>query len=106
MVKAHRVVEGLHTHGLLTVVAREELVVVGLATLVRGPGSGKAHGLHVIVAYDIASQTQTIKSIGVVGKTSMFARIRTAGKFKDVKVPVGVFELNGRVGELRRGVGS
>ena len=57
MVKAHRVVEGLHTHGLLTVVAREELVVVGLATLVRSPGSGKTHGLHVIVAYDIASQT-------------------------------------------------
>ena len=57
MVKAHRVVEGLHTHGLLAVVAREELVVVGLAAFVRSPRTGKANGLHVIVAYDIASQT-------------------------------------------------
>ncbi len=54
MVEAHRVIGGLHAHGLLAVVAREELVVVGLAALVRGPGSGKAHGLHIVATHGIA----------------------------------------------------
>ena len=54
MVEAHRVIGGLHAHGLLAVVAREELVVVGLAALVRGPGSGKANGLHIVATHGIA----------------------------------------------------
>ena len=54
MVEAHRVIGGLHAHGMLAVVAREELVVVGLAALVRSPGSGKAHGLHIVATHGIA----------------------------------------------------
>ena len=77
MVEAHRVIGGLHAHGLLAVVAREELVVVGLAALVRGPGSGKAHGLHIVAAHGIAPQAQAVERIGVVIVLATLVRVRT-----------------------------
>ena len=76
MVEAYRVIGGLHAHGLLAVVAREELVIVGLAALVRSPGSGKTHGLHIVATHGIAPQAQAVERIGVVIALATLVRVR------------------------------
>ena len=101
MVEAHRVIGGLHAHGLLAVITCEELVVVGLAAPVRGPGSGKANGLHIVAAHGVASQTQAIERIGVVIVLATLARVRAVGILEHVKMPAWVLELDRRVGKLR-----